>query len=53
MKDFTYFTDNYDLSPDGCHWLNQVGLKETRWFLDAAWLLSYYDDLSYNKWIGE
>jgi len=53
MKKFIYNRNNYDLYPSACLWLNQVGLKETRWFLDAAWILSYYNDLSYDKWISK
>jgi len=53
MKEFIYNQKNYDLNPSACFWLKQIGLKETRWFLDAAWILSYYDELTYKVWIGE
>ena len=51
MKDFNYRKEKYDLYPGACLWLRHMGLIETRWFLDSAWLLSSYNDLSYKKWV--
>ena len=51
MKHFTYNQNNYDLNSSACLWLKQMGLRETLWILDAGWLLSSYEDLTYNKWI--
>ena len=53
VRDFVYNRNNYDLYPSACLWLRQMGLKETRWFLDTEWLLSSYNSMSYKEWIDE
>ena len=53
VRDFIYNRNNYDLYPSACLWLRQMGLKETRWFLDTEWLLSSYNNVTYKEWISE
>lgn len=53
MNEFTYVDGEHNLNVNSCRWLKKVGLKETRWILDVAWLLSSCDDLTYREWIEE
>lgn len=51
MKDFTY-TKQYGLRASDCEWLSDMGLRETRWFLDIEWLFSVDGrKMPYNEWI--
>jgi len=50
MKEFIHVGDQYSLLYDSCHWLTKMGLRETRWILDARWILSSYDT-TYGKWM--
>ena len=52
MKNFTY--DEKDgLEIDACSCLKELGLRETRWILDATWFLSNRSNPTFKKWIGE
>ena len=52
MKDFTYYADKTSLHIDGCNWLEDMGLRETRWILDAEWLSNVsVINPPYNIWI--
>ena len=54
MKDFTYEENHLSgLHVDACEWLKDMGLKETRWILDSEWLLSFINNITYEKWIRE
>lgn len=52
-----YFTRNENISglrAADCEWLSDMGLKETRWILDAEWILFFYGKMmTFNKWIKE
>lgn len=53
MKDFAYYESSlHSLHHDACDWLTNMGLRETRWILDADWI-SYSYDITYCKWISE
>ena len=51
MKDFILL-DDYNLHHDAASWLVNMGLRETRWMLDAIWI-SFSYDMTYKKWINE
>ena len=50
MKEFTY--DKNGLDYDACFCLEESGLRETRWILDATWFIKN-QTMTYNEWIGE
>lgn len=49
MKEFTYIGE-YSLLPDACEWLTNMGLHETRWILDADWIIFSYE-ITYHQWM--
>ncbi len=54
MKDFIYTEDESNLHACACRWLRDMGLKETRWILDADWFIVYYKNrITFHKWINE
>ena len=54
MKDFIYTEDETNLHAYACRWLDDMGLKETRWILDSEWFIAFYKNrITFNKWINE
>ena len=51
MKDFTY--DKSGLQIDACSCLEDLGLRETRWILDATWFLNNSNHPTFKEWIVE
>ena len=52
MKDLVYSEHGYGLPSGACIWLREIGLKETRWILDAEWIMKH-DNTTFNKWMRE
>ena len=50
MNDFIHIGEKHSLLYDACVWLSYMGLNETRWFLDAEWIISLYNT-TYDEWI--
>ena len=53
MRDFIYDEKDSDLEYDACFWLEELGLRETRWILDADWFLNDGMTMTFNQWINE
>ena len=51
MKKFIY--DESGLQIDACSCLEDLGLRETRWILDATWFLNDGMIMTFNQWINE
>ena len=51
MKDSTYNEKIYGLHTPDCEWLRKIGLKETLWIIDREWILHYYNNIIFNRWI--
>jgi len=50
MRDFIYDGD-VGLEIDACSCLEDLGLRETRWILDATWFLSKRSNPTFKEWI--
>jgi len=51
MNNYTYYNiGKTNLQINDSRWLRKLGLKETRWILDAVWLIS--QDQTFSKWIN-
>jgi len=58
MKDFYYYNDNNKsgLCVTDSVWLTDLGLRETKWILDATWILTAnhrVNPVSFKEWIRE
>lgn len=57
MKDFYYYNDTNKsgLCVTDSVWLTEIGLRETKWFLDAMWIFSTNNTypISFKEWIRE
>jgi len=53
MKDFTYYEIDHSLDFDACSWLDELGLRETRWILDTDWILTQSSSPTFKVWVGE
>jgi len=51
MKNYTYYNiDKINLQINASRWLRKLGLKETRWILDAVWLIN--QNQKFSEWIN-
>jgi len=54
MKDFTFYNfAETSLHIHDCDWLEDMGLRETLWIIDATWFLTPSDHRIFKEWIGE
>jgi len=54
MKNFTFYeVDKASLHIDDCDWLENIGLRETLWIIDALWFLTQSNNMIFKEWIGE
>lgn len=54
MKGFTFYdTDKASLHIDDCDWLEDMGLRETLWIIDAGWFLKQSNNVIFKIWVGE